>query len=65
MKILIVEDEKPAADKLELLLKRYDPEIEIIQRLESVTASVKWFERNAQAADLIFHGYQVNGWYQF
>jgi DNA-binding LytR/AlgR family response regulator len=54
MKILIVEDEKPAADKLELLLKRYDPDIEIIQRLESVTASVEWFERNAQAADLIF-----------
>ena len=34
MNVLIIEDEKPAADKLELLLKRYDPDIEIIQRLE-------------------------------
>jgi DNA-binding LytR/AlgR family response regulator len=54
MKVLIIEDEKPAADKLELLLKRYDPDIEIIQRLDSVAGSVEWFGRNAQTADLVF-----------
>jgi DNA-binding LytR/AlgR family response regulator len=54
MKVVIVEDEKPAADKLELLLKRYDPDIEVIQRLDSVAGSVEWFGRNAPAADLVF-----------
>lgn len=54
MKVLIIEDEKPAADKLELLLKRFDPDIEIILRLESIAGSVKWFETNPQKADLIF-----------
>ena len=34
MRIVIVEDEKPAADRLELLLKRYDPDIQVIQRLD-------------------------------
>lgn len=54
MKVLIIEDEKPAADRLELLLKRYDPDIEIIQRLESVSSSVEWFGQNPQEADLVF-----------
>ena len=54
MKVIIIEDEKPAADKLELLLKRYDPDIEVIERLESVAGSVKWFKQNAHAADLVF-----------
>ncbi|MBA7549895.1 hypothetical protein ES705_42398 [subsurface metagenome] len=54
MRVLIIEDERPAADRLEMLLKRFDPDVEIIQRLESVSASVAWFTRNAQAADLVF-----------
>ena len=54
MRVLIIEDEKPAADKLALLLKRYDPDIEILQRLESVADSIEWLGQNTQAIDLIF-----------
>ena len=54
MKAIIIEDEKPAADKLEILLKRYDPDIEVLQRLDSVSSSVHWFKQNPLAADLVF-----------
>ena len=54
MRIVIVEDEKPAADRLELLLRRYDPDIEVIHRLDSVQSSIAWFKQQGTAADLVF-----------
>ena len=54
MKIVIVEDEKPAADHLEHMLKRYDPDTEILQRLDSVKAGVSWFQKSGGEPDLIF-----------
>jgi DNA-binding LytR/AlgR family response regulator len=54
MRVIIIEDEKPAADKLEMLLQRYDPEIEILQRLDSVRSSVEWFSRHPATAQLVF-----------
>ena len=54
MKIVIVEDEKPAADHLEQMLKRYDPDIEILQRLDSVKASISWFQESGTDPDLVF-----------
>lgn len=54
MRIVIVEDEKPAADRLELLLKRYDPDIQVIQRLDSVKGCVSWFEKHGTGIDLVF-----------
>ena len=54
MRIVIVEDEKPAADRLELLLKRYDPDIQVIQRLDSVKGCVSWFEKHGTGMDLVF-----------
>ena len=40
MKVLIVEDEQPAIEKLERYLLKYDPTIEILDRLKSVPDSV-------------------------
>ena len=54
MRIVIVEDEKPAADQLELLLKRYDPDIDVLQRLDSVKGSVGWFHKHGTEPDLVF-----------
>ena len=54
MRIVIVEDEKPAADRLELLLRRYDPDIEVIHHLDSVQSSIAWFKQQGTAADLVF-----------
>ena len=53
MKIVIVEDERLAAEKLQQLISEIDSEIEIIQVLESVEESVNWFSQN-KMPDLIF-----------
>lgn len=43
---LIIEDEKPAASRLKKLLEEVDPEIRILQILESVSSTVRWFTEN-------------------
>jgi DNA-binding LytR/AlgR family response regulator len=43
MTILIIEDEVLAQEKLQLLLKNYDPTITVLACLESVEETVKWF----------------------
>ncbi len=47
MKVIIVEDEPLAVEQLEFLLKRYQPDIEILARLASVQSAVEWFSGNA------------------
>jgi DNA-binding LytR/AlgR family response regulator len=59
MKVVIVEDEKLASKRLELMLKKAEPEIEILQILESVEDSVNWFSQNAKP-DLIFMDIQLD-----
>jgi len=53
MKAIIIEDEQLAAQRLETMIKSYDPTIEIIARLESVSESIVWFKQN-QKPDLVF-----------
>ncbi len=43
MKVLIIEDERPAAQKLIRLLKEIDPGIEVVDVLESVVQTINWF----------------------
>ncbi len=43
MKVLIIEDEGIAADRLTDLLKELNPTIEVIDQLDSVKSAVKWF----------------------
>lgn len=52
MKVLIIEDEKIAADNLENTLLEIDPTINVLDKLESIRESIVWFEKNR--ADLIF-----------
>ena len=52
MKVVIIEDEKIAADYLEKLIKEYDQSIEILTKLDSVSSSVSWLQSNKP--DLIF-----------
>lgn len=59
MRVLIIEDEKPAADKLELLLKRYDPEIEILNRIATVEKSIDYIKSNQDQIDLLFLDIQL------
>ncbi|HJZ41152.1 MAG TPA: LytTR family DNA-binding domain-containing protein [Bacteroidales bacterium] len=47
MKVLIIEDERPAALKLERMLREIDPGIEIAGRLESVEDTTNWWLSNS------------------
>lgn len=53
MKVVIIEDEHLSAQRLEAMLKRYDPSIEVLAELPSIEASVAWFKSNSDP-DLIF-----------
>ena len=51
-KILIVEDEKPNADRLKRLLLKLRPSVEILSVEDSVSSTVNWLENN-NAPDVI------------
>jgi len=53
MKVLLIEDERPAAKQLERLLKNALPEASILGPLDSVQSSIEWLNSNP-APDLIF-----------
>ncbi|MBL3655509.1 LytR/AlgR family response regulator transcription factor [Fulvivirga sediminis] len=59
MKVLIIEDEVPAAEKLERYLLRYDSEIEVMDKLTSVQESVQWLQNHQGKIDLIFMDIQL------
>lgn len=59
MRVVIIEDEVPAAEKLERYLQKYDPSIEVIARLNSVKDSVDWLSVNQDKADLLFMDIQL------
>jgi DNA-binding LytR/AlgR family response regulator len=52
IRTLIIEDEKPAARKIERMLNGF-PEIEIVAKIESVEEGVQWFSEN-EHPQLIF-----------
>lgn len=54
MRVVIIEDEIPAALKLENLLKEYDKSIEIVAKLISVVDSIEWINANGHIPDLYF-----------
>jgi len=46
MKILIIEDEAPAAQRLEKLLMEIEPGSIILESIVSVATAVKWLNQN-------------------
>lgn len=58
MRILIIEDEKHTANRLEQLIKECKPNSEIIGVLHSVESSIAWFQHH-EAPDLIFQDIQL------
>lgn len=59
MKVLIIEDETPAAEKLERYLHKYDPSVEVIAILDSAAASIEWLKEATDLPDLIFMDIQL------
>jgi len=53
MKVIIIEDEKPAAEKLKKIIFRCDSSIQILAVLNSVQTATEWLSKN-EAPDLIF-----------
>jgi DNA-binding LytR/AlgR family response regulator len=58
MRAIIIEDEKPAADRLARLLHKVSEEVDLVKRLDSVAAAVQYF-REAEQNDLVFMDIQL------
>ncbi|MCB0562870.1 MAG: response regulator transcription factor [Phaeodactylibacter sp.] len=58
MKVLILEDEELAAERLSNLIRQYDKDIELLGILDSVEDAVKWFQKNP-APSLAFFDIQL------
>jgi DNA-binding LytR/AlgR family response regulator len=48
IRILIIEDEEPAALRLEKLLQEIDSTIKVLEKLDSIHAAVRWLKENEQ-----------------
>lgn len=60
MKVVIIEDEKLALEKLGRYLIKYDPTIEVLAKLPSVQEAVQWFTNNDDTQyDVIFMDVQL------
>ena len=51
-KVLIIEDEKPAQEHLERVLKKVEPSVQILEKINSIKDAVSWLSDHQ--ADLIF-----------
>ena len=60
MKILIIEDELPASEKLQRYLLKYDPGIVIMNTLTSVSSSIEWLSNTTDQPDVIFMDIQLS-----
>jgi DNA-binding LytR/AlgR family response regulator len=58
MRVLIIEDEKYAVQRLEMLLKQIVPDVCILNNLQSVEQATEWFKENTQP-DLLFLDIQL------
>jgi DNA-binding LytR/AlgR family response regulator len=58
MKVLIIEDEPQAVERLAILVKGLQPDVQICATLDSVKRSVEWILKNP-AVDLIFMDIQL------
>ena len=59
MKVLIIEDENLAAEKLENLLVKIEPETEVLAKISSVIKSVNWFNENPPPDGICFEIFET------
>ena len=59
MRVVLIEDEYLAADKLERYVQKYDASISISVRLSSISDAVFWFQNN-QDYDVVFMDIQLS-----
>jgi two-component system LytT family response regulator len=59
LRVLIVEDETPAAEKLERYLAKYSPDIRVVDKLDSISAATDWLQSRQEEIDIIFMDIQL------
>lgn len=59
MNVLIIEDEKPASNKLKVLLHHLDSNIKVLDTIETVEDSINWLKNNPKP-QLIFADIQLS-----
>lgn len=59
LNVLIIEDEEPAAKRLQKMLKEIEPDINVLENIVSVSSAIKWFKNNP-APDLVFSDIQLS-----
>ncbi len=59
LKILLLEDEEPAAKRLLKMIREIEPEVKLLGSLVSVSAAIKWFQEN-EMPDLIFSDIELS-----
>jgi DNA-binding LytR/AlgR family response regulator len=59
MRVVIIEDEVPAAEKLERYLQKYDSAITVAAQLDSVQEATAWLREHQESVDLIFMDIQL------
>jgi len=59
MRVIVVEDEKLAAERLVDIIHQYDPNIEVVASLGSVKGSIEWLNNNDHP-DLAFFDIQLS-----
>ena len=57
-KVLLIEDEKPAAEWLIQLIRKFNSQISVLAVIDSVRSAVEWFQQN-QVPDLVFMDIQL------
>jgi len=59
IRVLIIEDEIPASEKLERHLRKYSEGITVAAKIQSVSEAVQWLRANQEQVDLIFMDIQL------
>lgn len=60
LRVLIVEDETPAAEKLERYLQKYSTGITVAEKVDTIAAAVTWLRAYQHEIDLIFMDIQLH-----
>jgi len=58
MKVLLVEDEPLAVERLENLIRQQKPDVQVVGRLDSIKRTIQWF-RGEGVADIVFMDIQL------
>lgn len=59
MRILLIEDEEPAAKRLQKMLKELEPDAEVTDNIVSISSAIKWFKEN-KLPDLVISDIQLS-----